>query len=143
MREIKFKVWDKIDKKILYEKDADKQGDFPVLLAVGFHGLPIAIDKDSFRDNEIIGWNRDHNLVLMQYTCLKDKNGKEIYEGDIVEYDHNIPSQPDAKERYIVEWGQGGFYFKSLVDNEYNSDPTLEVEIIGNIYENPELVEAS
>ena len=83
----------------------------------------------------------DPSVVLMQYTGLKDKNGKEIYEGDIWEYD----------QRYKVIWKDSGF----AVDGEmwisfagnlnvslgWFSEMADNGEVIGNIYENPELVE--
>jgi len=74
---------------------------------------------------------------LMQYTGLKDKNGREIYEGDIVKGAGKNPII------YIVEWldSYGGFAF---VDKE-KAIPAYEFlvnfcEVIGNIYENPELL---
>jgi uncharacterized phage protein (TIGR01671 family) len=141
MREIKFRAWDKIDNHMRYQNDVEGIKEWPSLLAVGFHGLPICIDNDSFKDNEIIGWNRDHNLFLMQYTGLKDKNGKEIYEGDIVKginYGFNNPS------RFIgtVEYRYNGY--KVVGTPKYkgmNDELNTIYEVIGNIYENPNLVE--
>jgi uncharacterized phage protein (TIGR01671 family) len=82
-------------------------------------------------------------LVIMQYTGLKDKNGKEIYEGDIVYCDY-------YKEIFKVTWGYfedccvmgetwvlAGLIFEPTV---YYYSLDKEVEVIGNIYENPELV---
>jgi uncharacterized phage protein (TIGR01671 family) len=89
------------------------------------------------------------NLVLMQWTGLKDKNGKEIYEGDLL-----IDNDLEAV-RYKIVWydDQAGFEIEALIDKEGNWDivePLDEFisgelslpifEIIGNIYENPELL---
>lgn len=70
--------------------------------------------------------------IFMQYTSYKDMNGKEIYEGDIVRYYNDI---------YEVKWMWAGFYIHSL-QNGFDELATNEnfVEVIGNIYENPELL---
>lgn len=100
-------------------------------------------------------------LILMQYTGLKDKNGKEIYEGDIcVRYLDGKKVCTDGKtwkDYWLIEWlnKTAGFtttkiadysvHFKKMmtVDKKQNSFSTRfnEVEVIGNIYENPELLE--
>lgn len=88
--------------------------------------------------------NNIENTILMQYTGLKDKNGKLIYEGDIVklEYFNEITKYRLAK----VKWENSGYcliYIKKSrgargTDIEtYTKD---ETEVIGNIYENPELL---
>jgi len=77
----------------------------------------------------------DEKMIVMQCTGLKDKNNKWIYEGDIVK-DINIPSY-----FCIVEWIKGGFYLKSTVSNSFLLFDTTQQEVIGNIYENPELLE--
>ena len=71
-----------------------------------------------------------------QYTGLKDKNGKEIYEGDIFHLG-------DINIKYIVEWIDTGFMGRqngntSSVGLEYWQD---KIEVVGNIYENKELLE--
>lgn len=84
--------------------------------------------------------NESGNLKLMQYTGLKDKNGKEIYEGDIVmtpNYNYD-PSKGDnpmvlSEIRYV----DGAFVADDLL-REHKQD---DREIIGNIYENPELMQ--
>ena len=74
-----------------------------------------------------------NEVELMQYTGLKDKNGKEIYEGDIVdcfagEYRHGIW---EYQNRFAIEFG----WTQSMWDM-LNCD---RLEVLGNIYENPEL----
>src|SRR5690606_11227640 len=79
--------------------------------------------------------------VLMQYTGLKDKNGREIYEGDIVLYDRNIHKDIDTA-KFKVVWAKDRYVLQEIKHKYYIDDVTWElVEVIGNIYENPELME--
>lgn len=93
----------------------------------------------------------EENVVLMQSTGLHDKNGKEIYEGDILQKNWTISSP----ELCAVSWDEkmAGFRVKGL-DAVYNDilgvvvsggmrnvpENTHNIEVIGNIYENPELL---
>lgn len=79
--------------------------------------------------------------VIEQYTGLKDKNGKEIYEGDVV-LDYY-----DGEDAFIVEWDKDIASFR-LTGTDHiasvsfdNFDPDIDLEVIGNIHENPELLE--
>lgn len=84
-----------------------------------------------------------HQVELMQYTGLKDKNGKEIFEGDIVK---NTTIKPQNLECYVRQDAIGtvgdSFHFRKLPNEK---DITWmwdlsKIEVIGNIYENPELL---
>lgn len=95
------------------------------------------------------------NLVLMQSTGLKDKNGVEIFEGDIVHVlDSEQINQIDENGAYvgaffeeleeidIIEFDDGCFKLKSTGFNVSICRTVEDFKVIGNIYENPELLEA-
>ncbi|AGF56443.1 putative phage protein (TIGR01671 family) [Clostridium saccharoperbutylacetonicum] len=119
-REIKFRVYDKWTKQIL-----------PVL----------SIDcKETFSSE------RGDN-VLMQYTGLKDKNGKEIYEGDIIDASYINPMNKEVvKKHYLIEYGEGQYKAKLIGSSPYGDTWINFINekgtVIANIYENPELLES-
>lgn len=87
------------------------------------------------------------DVVLMQSTGLFDKNGKEIFEGDIVQFeDYYMESDLPYINNGIVEWSQGRFNItnrcsvdmEDLLDGEF-----LDLTTIGNIYDNKELLEVT
>ena len=133
-REIKFRAWDKKERK-MYLFDAP-------FVDCEYNRLSFSCDWNKYNitygdliiDNE--------NLVLMQYTGLKDKNGKEIYEGDLLLGRFDVDKVEDwlwlsltEKQKktgeIIIEVGIPGVYQNALPD---------DIEVIGNIYENSELL---
>lgn len=122
-REIKFKMWN-IKLKEMFEYNIlwgnYGQGD-------GYIGvIPFgeSLTKYRYKDNMIL--IDPHNCKIMQYTGLKDKNGKEIY------FDFHIIS--DGISKTVVHWNS----WNLLDDVENGFD---DWEIIGNIYDNPELIQ--
>jgi len=91
-----------------------------------------------FKDTEEIAYS--------QYTGLKDKNGKEIYEGDIVSLKYLYDKRTTDKGQVVWREDKASFGLKSLkgLTNEvyelYQVTAEHNLEIIGNIYENPELL---
>ena len=85
---------------------------------------------------------------IMQYTGLKDKNGVEIFEGDIIKLSYLSPLDNNEKvSLYKVEEMQNGYYAIKEVTDKQRGDSGLflhfkRCEVVGNIYENPELLEA-
>ncbi|ECU4704315.1 hypothetical protein MAS37_001168 [Listeria monocytogenes] len=85
-----------------------------------------------------------------QYTGLKDKNGKKIFEGDIVAFSEDDFHVFNSQVEYFSEDGYPAFdikvpstyYFDSNVFSEVSMSGLYEIEVIGNIHENPELMEA-
>ena len=86
-----------------------------------------------------------HGAAFMQCTGLRDKNGKEIYEGDIV--DAWVSRWPDSKTRGVVVWNTHCGAFQIQYEGAFGNNPTDFIhnwhffEVIGNIYEHPHLIE--
>ncbi|EAA0076098.1 hypothetical protein JIL33_000299 [Listeria monocytogenes] len=87
--------------------------------------------------------------TIGQYTGLKDKNGKKIFEGDIVAFSEDDFHVFNSQVEYFSEDGYPAFdikvpstyYFDSNVFSEVSMSGLYEIEVIGNIHENPELLE--
>lgn len=129
MREIKFRAWHK------------GQGDFPPQMLY-----------DAWNGQCLYYAREGQPVELMQYTGLKDKNGKRIYEGDIVKGEfyigddiglikfgaHSIIAGHDDVLDSSIDAPAYGYFIDSKIGDEYPLVDTEDLEVIGNIYENPE-----
>lgn len=145
MREIKFRAWDKNNKQmceVTHLKFSKCQ-----YLNVGYRRL---LDRKMIDDNSLLDEKMNGTCALMQYTGLKDKNDKEIYEGDVVrQYADCDEYGCDIYFRYLIEWDNEQLAYcgneiqsKGLTNDRYYGTDMADYEIIGNIYENPELLES-
>ena len=130
MREIKFKAWVK-DRKEIFEIVLINYVSKKVTYILERIGHPLNIRDGKFNDVEF------NEIELMQYTGLKDEYGDEIYEGDIVTL-HN------SRYKVIFNMEQARFVLrddKFEMEIPFTNNNNERMEIIGNIYENPELIE--
>ena len=129
MREIKFRAWDEKNKRWYKDSDPD--------CVLEFDGSITQINVVGQYDGELFySFDDKEGLILVQYTGLKDKNGKEIYEGDIIFHHHRKEEyRLQGVVRYEEQWA--GFYFAENRGMNKNT----KYEVLGNIYENPELLE--
>jgi len=120
MREIKFRAWDHREGKMwvpIIDKD----------------GAPCA---KHFITNQLVRMTGELLDPIMQYTGIDDKNGVEIYEGDILREGGSFGAANTGSVRF--DWGR--FYW--LGGEEWGEIDEDRVEVIGNIYENPDLMES-
>lgn len=141
-RKIKFRAWDKCNESMIESRNIlkicmSRLNQEPYLI--------VYLKKWMNENREIKESDKSYTneFGLMQYTGLKDKNGTEIYEGDIMEF---RPWNKEETENYIVKFISDDASFRGIKEKKssikvlslINSEQGLK--IIGNIFENPELV---
>lgn len=122
MRELKFRAWDKVEKKMLFDAD------------------PFALHVSGSNEPLLAKTHKNEDCIFEQYTGLKDKNGKEIYEGDILQ---DIDGDT-ATVIWRVQQAEWGIRWSANKAEDSLSHRMLWdglKEVIGNIHENPELLE--
>ena len=124
-REIKFRVWDKLAERFT-RCDEGYQGHYVLSLKGEFHNLQNGSGGDE--------------CIVQQYTGLKDKNGVEIYEGDIVKATSDQYENENFVGKVIFDLGQFlTCIHKNDIRGIWGED---DIEVIGNIFENSELLKA-
>lgn len=118
MREIKFRAWDKDEKKMskVIGIEQNKEGEVYVYET----------------DDSVTEFHPKHN-ELMQYTGLKDKNGKDVYEGDRVKF-RSHPEKTRIME--IIYDTKSARFMAQDIDGWHSFQHYNDLEVIGNIYEN-------
>lgn len=142
-RKIKFRAWDKHTNSMVHELEwiSLEQGN---IKKIGY----IDLLPDEEGDLE---WERvvSENFELMQFTGFVDKNGKEIYEGDIVYFESGTPNRADEDDGMFcggvseVKFENGAFFprpIKEECEDPWYDYEVRNLEIIGNVWENPELL---
>ncbi len=117
MREIEFRAWDKNNKRMIDDQDQNVQKHYDVKLGSWIHDTVWRIGK--------------LNGTLMQFTGLKDSNSKKIFEGDILK-------DFSGKISHVF-WDEYDAKFETLTLERLTLENALEYEIIGNLFENPEI----
>jgi uncharacterized phage protein (TIGR01671 family) len=141
MRDFQFKVWDNDSNRFL-EIDYinfNRDGSIKELILIDGYDFDIGcVEYHSYTPNDV---------EILQYSGIKDKNGKKIYEGDIIEkYISTDGLKPKKKKiKLKIYFEHGEFKAKRITKvpksyKWYNRGVFYDCKIIGNIYENPELL---
>jgi uncharacterized phage protein (TIGR01671 family) len=152
VKKLKFRCWDEDRKIFLYAGDTLEDG-FSFLL--NLNGDLIAVKEKARGNFDAVYARIGYNLELMQFTGYKDKNGKEIYEGDIVTYrvENQISGGYLGTNAGFIFYDERTLSF-AIKDKRRDNGKDLYIsinqgydayggslEIIGNIFENPELLQ--
>jgi len=130
MKTVKFRIWNGME--MVYDITTGKFGTFYVSPEKG-DGL----NPEDTASLTVNTTKYHEGTPLMQFTGLQDKNGNDIYEGDILKAD-------SWAFNWTVQFDKSKARFNCIINNSGNQNdfiPTNQVSVIGNIYNNPELID--
>ena len=145
MRDVKFRAWDKVSKKMRVV-DSIAFETRQSIFSDGDSRLPKVINvwgRNCIEDKDIVVRRQSGEFELMQYTGLKDKNGSEIWESDIIKVRdpyNNCWSTDSAAVEFSTGY-VGGWVISNGAQNLNLGSRQNHIEVIGNIHDNPELLE--
>ena len=133
MREIKFRAWHKEQNKMY---SAEEMGIDQLTLMTDGRGLA----NISGQDTRLSRMDNGKHMIPLQYTGLHDKNGKEIYEGDIVSVAWRDDYGAESYEAIEVKYNEAQCGFAPFANSPFDNRVYEHNIVIGNIYENPDLL---
>jgi len=134
MRDIKFRAWDERHNEMVY---SDKDDCFYINTKGVLFMYRIPMSESGLVEEYYKSYD------AMQFTGLKDKNGVDIYEGDILKVNNAFIQVVSLEPKTTTSQGHGEGFFSVglLIADGYGDTHEGELRVIGNIYENPELIE--
>lgn len=136
-REIKFRVWDKTTKTLNYDDG--------VILNFGQQIASFYLEKEYYPYKEDRPFSE---IILSQFTGLRDAEGKEVFEGDIIKDGGYNEYDIEYNDRWVIRYKAEGFYgcgfsAEYLAGDDESLRNFRKIVVVGNIFENPELIEKS
>lgn len=135
MSVLRLRAWDNLNKKMLFSKEGSWNDTDPRHIIARIKVPEVITKLGRYFDYEELS-------EFMSFTGIKDKIGTDLFEGDILKHDEIEPLG-------VIKFDRGAFYIDGWVDERGNhvtffyNTVSDEVTIIGNIYENPEMLEAT
>ena len=131
-REIKFRVWDRKDNRFLLTLSSGASFSYPDRKSIGLNEILLANNNKGVKGYEFYWFLGFPRFTLQQFTGLKDKNGRELYEGDIISGQFDM-----GPGGFINHTAQVHFHLED--GYQWNYWDLKTVEVVGNAFDTPEM----